>query len=200
MTRPVVEIREEVLTFDPVDQEKWTGGDKSLVPEDMRDDPRFTKASRAYFLEMLAVHIYRCAGNRSFSALWYELWTKSASRKPWVERASGELEAFLGPELEGFRTKVGANVEKFAKLPDLVVFRSEPRRLFFAVVKQKNETVSQPEFAGLALVKAHLGADARIIRFCELGDFKDPRRWRVRCPAVPVNAGFDRHDVQRVEE
>src|SRR5436190_17658708 len=86
VTRPVVEIREEVLTFDPADQEKWVGGDKWLVPEEFRDDPRFAKSSRAYFLEMTAVHHYRCGGYMSLSANWYELFTKSTSRKPWVER------------------------------------------------------------------------------------------------------------------
>lgn len=200
MSRQVVEIREEVLTFDLADQEKWVTGDKSLVPEEFRDDPRFSKSSRAYFLEMNAVHHYRCGGYQSYSALWYELWGKSANRKPWVERASSALEKFVGPELEGFRQKMGPNVEKFAKAPDVVIWKESPRRLIFLTIKQKNETVAPNEFAGLALVKAHLGADARIIRFCELGDFRDPRRWRVVCPSLPVNAGFDRHDVQKVEE
>ncbi|MEK7466815.1 MAG: hypothetical protein AAB074_05305 [Planctomycetota bacterium] len=200
MARQVVEIREEVLTFDTADQEKWVGGDKWLVPEEFRDDPKFAKSSRSYFLEMTAVHHYRCGGWQSLSALWFELWTKSANRKPWVERGSAAMEAFIGPELEGFRKSMGPNVEKFAKAPDLVIWKETPRKLLFLSIKQKNETVSPNEFAGLALIKAHLGADARIIRFCELGDFRDPRKWRIVCPSLPVNAGFDRHDVQKVEE
>ncbi len=200
MTRPLVEIREEVLTFDPADQEKWVGGDKWLVPEEFRDDPKFAKSSRSYFLEMTAVHHYRCGGWQSLSALWFELWAKSANRKPWVERGSAAMEAFVGAPLEEFRKKVGPNVEKFAKAPDLVIWKESPRKLIYLSIKQKNETVTPNEFAGLALIKAHLGADARIIRFCELGDFRDPRRWKIVCPAVPVNAGFDRHDVQKAED
>jgi hypothetical protein len=196
----VVEIREEVLTFDPADQEKWVGGDKWLVPEEFRDDPKFAKSSRSYFLEMTAVHHYRCGGWQSLSALWFELWKKSENRKPWVERGSAAMEKFVGAPLEEFRKKVGPNVENFAKAPDLVIWKETPRKLIYLSIKQKNETVTPNEFAGLALIKAHLGADARIIRFCELGDFRDPRRWRIVCPAVPVNAGFDRHDVQKAED
>lgn len=200
MTRPVVEIREEVLTFDPADQERWVGGDKWLVPEEFRDDPKFAKSSRSYFLEMTAVHHYRCGGWQSLSALWFELWKKSENRKPWVERGSAAMEKFVGAPLEEFRKKVGPNVENFAKAPDLVIWKETPRKLIYLSIKQKNETVTPNEFAGLALIKAHLGADARIIRFCELGDFRDPRRWRIVCPALPVNAGFDRHDVQKAED
>jgi hypothetical protein len=200
VTRPIVDIREEVLTFDPADQEKWVSGDKWLVPEEFRDDTRFAKSSRAYFLEMLAVHHYRCGGWQAFSALWFELWAKSANRKPWVEKASTALETFLGADLETFRKKVGPKVTEFAKAPDLVIWKESPRKVIFLSIKHKNETVTPNEFAGLALVKAHLGSDARIIRFCELGDFRDPRKWRIVCPSVPVSAGFDRHDVQKVEE
>ena len=200
MCREFIEIREEVLTFDTHDQDVWVGGDKTLVPEEFRDDPRFAKSPRSHFLEMSAVNHYRAGGYRCLPSVWYELWSKSASRKPWVERGAAELEAFVGPELESFRKIVGPQVEKIAKAPDIVVWRAEPRRLLFCAVKQKNETVSQPEFAGLALVKAHLGADVRILRYCELGDFRDPRRWKVRCPGVPTVSGFERHDIQKVEE
>lgn len=200
MTRPLVEIREDILTFDPHDQEKWVGDDKSMVPEEFRDDPRFTKSPRAHFLEMSAVHHYTCGGNTALASIWFELWSKSEKRKGHLEKGSALFEAFVGPELQGFQSKLGADIAKFAKSPDVVVMRAQPRRLIFCSIKQKNETVTPMEFAGLALVKAHLGADVRIVRFCELGDFRDPRRWRVRCPSIPVSAGFDRHDVQRVEE
>ncbi|MBI2920946.1 MAG: hypothetical protein HYY18_07665 [Planctomycetes bacterium] len=200
MCRNFIEIREEVLTFDTADQERWTGGDKALLPEEYKDDPRFTKQPRAHFLEMSALNHFRSAGYKVLYSGWYELWAKTENRKPWLERGASELEAFLGPELDAFRKVVGATAEKFAKAPDLVVWKTDPKRLMFCEVKQKNETVSQPEWAGLALVKGHLGADARVLRYCELGDFRDPRKWKVRCPGVPTTSGFERHDIQRVEE
>ena len=200
MCREYIEIREEVLTFDTTDQERWTGEDKWLIPEAFRDDPRFTKQPRAHFLEMLCLNHYLSAGYRALYAPWYDLFTKTPNPKPWLQRGSEELEKFLGPELEAFRKGVGPQADNFAKAPDLVVWRAEPRRLLFCEVKQKNETVSPAEFAGMVLVKAHLGADVRIVRYCELGDFRDPRRWKVRCVGVPTTSGFERHDIQRVED
>lgn len=200
MTREFIDINEEVLSYDPHDQEKWNEGDKSLVPEAFRDDPRFLKQPRSHFLAMNALSHYGAGTWRGLYIGWYEIFGKTEKRTAWMERGQKELEGILGPELEAFRTKIGPLAEKFCKTPDLVVWRMNPKRVTFCEVKLKNETVTQPEFMGLVLVKSYLGADARILRFCEVGDFRDPRRWRVRRPFAPVTTGFERHDVQKAEE
>ena len=172
-------IEEQILFYEKDQSDKWSRGDKSLIPEFMEKHPEFYKQKTYHFGEIYVIsQFHQKYGWKGFYPIALGRWEpdnrKYDSCRQMIHRLL-PIEKLL--KFRDLRKELDNN-KKGSGEPDVMLY-NDKKEVLFIEVKRGNDVMSDAQLTCLAHIKSILEAEVGVVYVCEAGKKYTPKKYEL---------------------